>query len=41
VEIDWGHVMAANVLSILPVFIIYVVLQRFLVKGIMQGSIKG
>jgi ABC-type glycerol-3-phosphate transport system permease component len=41
VEIDWGHVMAANVLSILPVFIIYVVLQRFLVKGITQGSIKG
>jgi ABC-type glycerol-3-phosphate transport system permease component len=33
VEIDWGHVMAANVLSILPVFIIYVVLQRFLVIG--------
>lgn len=41
VEIDWGHVMAANVLSILPVFVIYVVLQRFLVKGIMQGAIKG
>jgi ABC-type glycerol-3-phosphate transport system permease component len=41
VEIDWGHVMAANMLSLLPVFVIYVVLQKFLVKGIMQGAVKG
>jgi ABC-type glycerol-3-phosphate transport system permease component len=40
-EIDWGHVMAANVLTILPVFAVYVVLQKYLVKGIMQGAVKG
>lgn len=41
VEMDWGHVMAANVLTILPVFVIYVALQRYIVKGIMQGAVKG
>jgi ABC-type glycerol-3-phosphate transport system permease component len=40
-EIDWGHVMAANVLTILPVFAVYVILQKYLVKGIMQGAVKG
>jgi ABC-type glycerol-3-phosphate transport system permease component len=40
-EIDWGHVMAANVLTILPVFLIYVILQKYLVKGILQGAVKG
>lgn len=41
VEMDWGHVMAANVLTILPVFIVYILLQRYIVKGIMQGAVKG
>jgi ABC-type glycerol-3-phosphate transport system permease component len=41
VEMDWGHVMAANVMAIAPVFVVYVALQRYIVKGIMQGAVKG
>ena len=41
VEIDWGHVMAANGLTIAPVLIVYVLLQRNITAGIMQGAVKG
>ena len=33
--------MATMIVSILPIIIIYPFLQRFFIKGIMIGSIKG
>lgn len=41
VEIDWGQVMAANCLTVAPVFFLYVLLQRHIAEGLMQGAIKG
>lgn len=38
---DWGMVMAIVSLSVLPTVLIYVVLQRYFVKGIAMSGLKG
>jgi N,N'-diacetylchitobiose transport system permease protein len=38
---DWGHVMAASTLITIPVMVFFVVVQRFLVSGLVQGAVKG
>jgi len=37
----WGELMAASLLTALPVIIIYMVGQRFMVAGLTAGSVKG
>lgn len=37
----WGQLMASSVIAILPIFIIYVVAQRYIVEGLSAGSVKG
>ena len=41
VAVPWSNIMAANVLVVLPVVIIFMLLQKQFVKGIMGGAIKG
>ncbi len=36
----WGQLMAASVLAIVPVLIIYLIAQRWLIAGLTSGSIK-
>ena len=36
----WGQLMAASTLAILPVLVIYLIAQRYLVEGLTGGSIK-
>jgi multiple sugar transport system permease protein len=38
---DWTLLMAASVMVIIPVLIVFVVNQRFFVEGIRLGAIKG
>jgi multiple sugar transport system permease protein len=38
---DWGSVFAMSSLSLLPVFIIFIAFQRYLVEGISTTGIKG
>lgn len=38
---DWGNLMAASVLAVIPVTIIFVFLQKYLISGIMSGAVKG
>ncbi|GAB0114215.1 carbohydrate ABC transporter permease [Acidisoma sp. C75] len=40
-ETDWGALMAASVLTILPVALSFLYLQRFLAGGLTMGSVKG
>jgi|HigsolmetaAR203D_1030402.scaffolds.fasta_scaffold02758_5 multiple sugar transport system permease protein len=40
-QTDWGSLMAASVLSVLPVVVFFLFLQRFLVEGMTAGSVKG
>jgi ABC-type glycerol-3-phosphate transport system permease component len=38
---QWTLILAATVLSIIPVLIIFIGSQRYFVKGIMEGAVKG
>ncbi len=38
---DWGNLMAASILAVIPVTIIFVFLQRYLLSGLMSGAVKG
>lgn len=37
---EWAQLMAASVISIIPVVIVFVAGQRYFVKGIMSGGVK-
>lgn len=37
----WGQVLAASVLATLPVIILFILLQRHFIEGILAGSVKG
>ncbi len=38
---DWGAIFAMSALSLVPVLVIFVVFQRYLVEGISTTGIKG
>ena len=38
---SWGALFAMNTLSLIPLFLIFVFLQKYLVEGITAGSVKG
>ncbi len=38
---DWGSLMAASALAVIPVAVSFVYLQRFLVEGLSAGAVKG
>ena len=38
---DWGEIMAAALIIVLPVVILFVALQRRFIEGIAGGSVKG
>ncbi|MEW1934197.1 carbohydrate ABC transporter permease [Rhodococcus sp. NPDC079359] len=38
---NWGAVMAATVLTILPILLVFLVLQRHMIKGLTSGAVKG
>lgn len=39
--IDWGAVMAASTVASVPTFILFVLLQKQLVSGLLRGALKG
>lgn len=41
VQTSWNQLMAAGVLSVLPVFAIYWFAQPYLVGGMTSGAVKG
>lgn len=41
VGIDWGQLMAATVLALVPVVLAFLVMQKWLVQGLMAGAVKG
>ncbi len=38
---QWGYVFAMSVLSLIPVVLVFVVFQKYFVKGLTAGSVKG
>jgi multiple sugar transport system permease protein len=39
--VDWGQMMAASVMALVPVCIFFLFLQRYLVTGLTAGAVKG
>ena len=39
--VEWGPLLAAAVVSTIPILILFTILQRFLIRGIMAGAVKG
>ena len=37
---SWGLILAGNVLTIMPIVILFLLLQKFFIKGIMDGAVK-
>ena len=40
-SIDWGAMMAMLVLAILPIIIFYLCCQKYIIKGVAAGAVKG
>lgn len=40
-QVDWGAMMAALVLAILPIVIFYIVCQKYIIEGVLAGAVKG
>jgi len=38
---DWGLVFAASLIAIAPIITLFVLLQRYFIKGVITGAIKG
>ena len=39
--VEWGQMMAATVLALIPACIFFALMQRYLVRGLTAGAVKG
>jgi multiple sugar transport system permease protein/raffinose/stachyose/melibiose transport system permease protein len=40
-QTDWGSLMAASVLCVIPVVLMFIFMQRYLIEGLTAGAVKG
>jgi len=40
-SVDWGQMMAACVLALIPAVLFFLFIQRYLVQGLTAGAVKG
>jgi raffinose/stachyose/melibiose transport system permease protein len=40
-QIDWGPLLAGMAISALPIMIFFVFVQKYFIRGMMEGSVKG
>ena len=39
--VDWGGMMAMLILAIIPIIIFYVICQKYIIRGVVAGAVKG
>ena len=39
-SVDWGALQAGVVISVIPCLIVYLLLQRYYVSGLLSGAVK-
>lgn len=37
---DWSKILAVLILALLPVIIVYIFMQKYIVKGVSEGAVK-
>lgn len=40
-QIPWGQIMAASVITVLPIVVLTLVFQRYIIGGLTKGAVKG
>ncbi len=40
-SVDWGGFMAMLTLSIIPIILLYIFAQRYIIEGVLSGAVKG
>lgn len=40
-SLNWAQIMTANLLTIIPVVVVFLLLQKYIIKGVMAGAVKG
>jgi raffinose/stachyose/melibiose transport system permease protein len=40
-SVEMGPLMASIMLTVLPVIIVYLVCQKYIIKGVIAGAVKG
>ncbi len=40
-SVDWGGFMAMLTLSIIPIILLYIFLQKYIIEGVISGAVKG
>jgi len=40
-SVKWGEMMAASVVTTVPVIIIFIFLSKYLIGGLIAGAVKG
>ncbi len=38
---DWGLVFAASLISVAPILLLFIFLQKYFIKGMVTGAVKG
>ena len=39
--VDWSSILSASVMSVIPVIVVFVILQKYIIGGVSAGGVKG
>jgi raffinose/stachyose/melibiose transport system permease protein len=40
-QVDWGPLLAGMAISAIPIMIFFISVQKYFIKGMLAGSVKG